>query len=305
MIKTLANKDTNSKDNRLLSLCHDIKNQINLAANLVSESSPFEIRKILNKALDICNSEMGGPTAPFKIRNVLNKIALNSKVQIEINAKNDFYVYSLSEIEFERILVNLIQNSIEANAKSVSIHLRTRIFDFSISISDDGSGISEGHTEQIFENQFTTKPTGHGIGLSSSKEKLKKIKGNLNLIPKSIGAEFELEIPYTLANSTHNIVVLDDDKYQQIIWRKLFEENRLTFFTNETDLMKSISQFNKDTYFYIDQHIPGSNGLQILMYLKRKGFDFLFLNSSEEVSLDDSPYVLANLQKKSPTHHAQ
>ncbi|WP_332445058.1 ATP-binding protein [Wolinella succinogenes] len=65
-------------------------------------------------------------------------------------------------------------------------------------IRDNGLGVSEEKRERIFYPFFTTKPHGHGLGLSITKEfLLEKFNAPLTLLPppKGGGARFEILLP--------------------------------------------------------------------------------------------------------------
>jgi len=75
----------------------------------------------------------------------------------------------------EEVLINLIQNSIEAMAeideKRIGIEARSDgSGNIRISVTDNGKGISEQMIEQIFLPFFSTKPEKSGIGLSLAQQ---------------------------------------------------------------------------------------------------------------------------------------
>lgn len=71
----------------------------------------------------------------------------------------------------KEVFMNLLMNSIDAVEQGGSIRVQSgpaedgRVF---VSVSDNGSGISEEHRSMIFEPFFTTKETGLGTGLGLS-----------------------------------------------------------------------------------------------------------------------------------------
>lgn len=77
-------------------------------------------------------------------------------------------VIKADESLMRQVLVNIIKNAIEANAKTISIdNNRCRI-----TISNDGAPIPQEVRRDIFIPFFTTKSTGSGIGLSLSRQLL-------------------------------------------------------------------------------------------------------------------------------------
>lgn len=86
----------------------------------------------------------------------------------------------------EQVLINLIQNAIQAMEESVTRVLRLEAFidengKIILEISDTGKGIEEEALAKIFIPFFTTKKKGSGIGLSLSKQIIRRHKGNIQV----------------------------------------------------------------------------------------------------------------------------
>ncbi len=98
----------------------------------------------------------------------------------------------------EQVLINLITNARHAlestESPTISIKAHSNIRSKFISIHDNGMGIEESKQEQIFIPFFSTKEKGSGIGLSLSKQIMKKHNGDLTVSSsKGHGATFTLE----------------------------------------------------------------------------------------------------------------
>ncbi|SHN08637.1 Histidine kinase-, DNA gyrase B-, and HSP90-like ATPase [Cyclobacterium lianum] len=88
--------------------------------------------------------------------------------------------------QIEQVLINLTQNSIHAveNEDTKNIYLRAFIDDngkIIIEVEDSGKGIEEEALNKIFIPFFTTKKKGSGIGLSLSKQIMRRHKGNIQV----------------------------------------------------------------------------------------------------------------------------
>ena len=83
----------------------------------------------------------------------------------------------------EQVLINLINNSIHAlegrNTPTIKVSCVIENDKTILIITDNGKGIEEEILHQIFIPFYTTKKNGSGIGLSLSKNILKKHGGNL------------------------------------------------------------------------------------------------------------------------------
>ncbi|MGY6522322.1 MAG: sensor histidine kinase [Mongoliitalea sp.] len=86
----------------------------------------------------------------------------------------------------EQVLINLIQNAIQAMEESITRVLTLGAFidengKIILEISDTGKGIEEEALAKIFIPFFTTKKKGSGIGLSLSKQIIRRHKGNIQV----------------------------------------------------------------------------------------------------------------------------
>lgn len=72
----------------------------------------------------------------------------------------------------QQVMVNIVKNSVESIGSDGHIIIRTDGKE--LSITDDGPGISQDAAANIFSPFFTTKPQGHGLGLTLVSDILKK-----------------------------------------------------------------------------------------------------------------------------------
>jgi nitrogen fixation/metabolism regulation signal transduction histidine kinase len=120
----------------------------------------------------------------------------NIKVEVELEPKE--LVIRADKDQIEQVLINLIQNSIQAledQAEALIILKGGRDKDGRpfLSVSDNGPGIESEALEKIFIPFFTTKKRGSGIGLSLSRQIMRQHQGTLSV--KTIedqGTEFIL-----------------------------------------------------------------------------------------------------------------
>jgi two-component system, NtrC family, nitrogen regulation sensor histidine kinase NtrY len=98
----------------------------------------------------------------------------------------------------EQVLINLIQNAIHAVEDSIMKIIKIDAFiddagKIIIEITDSGKGIEEEALSKIFIPFFTTKKIGSGIGLSLSKQIMRRHKGNIQVRSKlGEGTTFKL-----------------------------------------------------------------------------------------------------------------
>ncbi len=106
-------------------------------------------------------------------------------------------------VQIQRVLVNLLTNSIESldavTSRSRRITVRSTAAEGEavlLEVSDNGAGIAPDALDQIFEVYFTTKPSGIGLGLSLCRIIIEACGGRLWASRgERYGATFHLQLP--------------------------------------------------------------------------------------------------------------
>jgi nitrogen fixation/metabolism regulation signal transduction histidine kinase len=120
----------------------------------------------------------------------VNVIVLVSEI-INLYAEQNKYVegiYHAKEINivadsdhFKRTLVNLIRNSLQANSDKVLIDVAMESEFCVIRVIDNGMGITQDILPEIYNDKFTTKVSGMGLGLSMAKKYIESINGKIEV----------------------------------------------------------------------------------------------------------------------------
>lgn len=121
----------------------------------------------------------------------------DKKIKITSNINIDAEVF-IDENKFLACIVNIIKNAIEAIKKEGKIKVSLEIEGdyIHIKISNDGEPISQEKQKSIFEEGFTTKPTGSGLGLHICANNLKAQNATLKLTKSTTEiTEFEIILP--------------------------------------------------------------------------------------------------------------
>ena len=128
----------------------------------------------------------------------LNEIILQSinlftdeKIKISFDNNINDTIISGDAEQLKRTIINLIRNSIQAEATEIKFDLKVENNQIELNLTDNGQGIKKEDFEKIFEPNYTTKIDGMGLGLSMARRYL-----------KSTGAEINVE------NSTENGTVI-------------------------------------------------------------------------------------------------
>lgn len=133
------------------------------------------------------------------ILNIVNdtvNLFADEKVNIEIKTDLQSAITEADVNQFRRMIINLIRNSIQANADQIVIKIFIEDDKYILVFSDNGSGISENIKDRIFDINFTTKEKGMGLGLKLAKRFLEGINGSIVLQDTfEKGTVFRITIP--------------------------------------------------------------------------------------------------------------
>ena len=118
-----------------------------------------------------------------------NIISLNSEFATSCGAvctysseEPDLMIYA-DEGQISQILINLIKNALQADAKHVDITAKMgNDEEVIVCVANDGEPIPVSAQEQIFIPFYTTKKDGSGIGLSLSRQIMRNHNGSIELI---------------------------------------------------------------------------------------------------------------------------
>jgi len=106
--------------------------------------------------------------------------------------------------QIQQVLFNLIKNAAEAIKESgqpmgnveLSASFRPERKAIELKVKDDGPGIVPENLAKIFEARFTTKPTGHGLGLANCKKIMENHDGKISVESQTgSGTTFLLTFP--------------------------------------------------------------------------------------------------------------
>jgi signal transduction histidine kinase len=100
------------------------------------------------------------------------------------------------------VLSHLLDNATKHGATAVAIAARENGDRLTVTVSDDGPGISEANREKVFDPFFTTRREsgGTGMGLGIARAMLRAHGGDMSLLQSKEGASFLLELPAEARN---------------------------------------------------------------------------------------------------------
>lgn len=114
-------------------------------------------------------------------------------------------------IMIEQVICNLVRNAVEAMAEGNSPHreitIHTRMAGneaVEIEIADTGPGVDEAVMDQVFDQFFTTKQDGVGMGLSISRSIIESHGGHVRAESGRTGATFRFTLPTSEQQTTRH-----------------------------------------------------------------------------------------------------
>ena len=113
-----------------------------------------------------------------------------------------------SEIQLQQVIVNLLQNAIDAtewneDEKLVEVGLRQDASSLEVWVSDNGCGlVDDADRQRVFEAFYTSKASGMGMGLAICRSILERYRGDITAESNiSKGTTFRFRLPQSLARS--------------------------------------------------------------------------------------------------------
>lgn len=185
----LAHPDNDSGLARIPSLVARVE-------SLIRQALAYSRPKPPNRALH--------PTA-FLIDHAINLLRpRDTPVRLEVPpTPADLAPVMVDLLQCEQVLVNLIENALDAARSVVRVSVRpgrTPVPAVCIEVSDDGPGVNADLAERIFEPFFTTKAHGTGLGLAIARDLTRLNGGELrHVVDVPRGATFRVYLPSTAA----------------------------------------------------------------------------------------------------------
>jgi len=127
-------------------------------------------------------------------------LARKGYVEIDVETQTDSIMTSFASQQIEQVLINLIQNAVQAMPEGgkLLIKVSEALGNISISVADTGHGIKKENLHKVFDPFYTTKAEGEGtgLGLSVSYGIIKKHQGTIKVESViGVGTTFVFNLP--------------------------------------------------------------------------------------------------------------
>ncbi|WP_300441020.1 ATP-binding protein [Christiangramia sp.] len=149
----------------------------NFAKMPAQQNETLNVPKIVKLALDIFNERY-----------------------IEFKSEKEEILAKFDRTQLIRVVTNLVKNATQALKDVEDPHILVMVEEeedmVCVSVSDNGSGISEENKDKVFEPKFTTKSSGMGLGLAMVKNIVETYNGTISFVSKqNKGTIFNVRFP--------------------------------------------------------------------------------------------------------------
>lgn len=125
-------------------------------------------------------------------------VALYSDWGIQFLSDGPVYA-NVDKEQWSRIIHNLVKNALqsipEGRIPEIEVRVRKTFGKGIITVSDNGTGVSDEMKDHIFEPNFTTKSSGMGLGLAMVRNLIQNFGGTISFENQEKGASFTITIP--------------------------------------------------------------------------------------------------------------
>ncbi len=134
----------------------------------------------------------------------VKKEAEYRKIEFDVSIEDDFPIIKTDKGKLEQIMLNLINNSIDAMPLGGKLSIEARKGDkefVRISVIDSGIGIPEKNLQKIFDPYFTTKSEkdGTGLGLSITISLVNELGGKIKVRSERLKfTRFDMKFPINI-----------------------------------------------------------------------------------------------------------
>lgn len=264
----------------------------------------LQIHKIEDKKIILEELPLNVLDEIEKVKEALQFIAIKNKNKITVDVGVDIPEYLIGDkLRLSQILVNLTSNALKFT-KNGEIKLLAsldkkvgNLYSVKFQIIDNGCGIAIENQNKIFEKfvQIDRKEgdyQGTGLGLSIVKRLLELLDSEINLESKEdVGTTVTFTIPFeydidatkkyienievdTTNASSYKILVVEDNKINQMVTRKIIEKNNYKCFVVD-DGYAALEILDKENFDIVlmDINMPIINGFETTRMIRDKGIE--------------------------------
>ncbi len=176
LLQMSSNGSINEEEKEYLSICNEAADRIeNLIENILEFARTSSKDNITNSLNEI---------AMIAIK-ILQPLASRKSIQIKCELCSKLEPYELNKNKILQVIINLITNAIEASDRNSEIIVKTYNKKINnkkyivLEVEDHGEGIPEDNKDKIFQEFYTSKKSGTGVGLNVCKNILEEYNAEI------------------------------------------------------------------------------------------------------------------------------
>jgi len=172
-------------------------------ADLIGKES-HRLNRLVDELLTLSRIESGNYTSDLQVLNLCDGIkdyiqrangyALMEKKQIELIIDEDPLLIKVDDDLLFRAVYNVLTNAIKYATTQVTVRLSGTQSEVSISIKDDGQGLSQKDLPHLFDRFYKGPKGNFGLGLAIAKTSIEMLNGKISAENQE-GALFIITLP--------------------------------------------------------------------------------------------------------------
>ena len=174
--------------------------KVDTLADMIDESVESAISTIEDLSSKTQTGELNITVTDLRyvIEMAIDMAKVPQNINVVTDFSDEFLAILLDVAKFQRVLDNLIRNAVEAMPKGGTLTVKSRRMSdaIHIEVEDTGIGIRRDDVGKLFQPFYTTKPTGTGLGLVSSKTVIEALGGTIKIeSTPGVGTKVTLMLP--------------------------------------------------------------------------------------------------------------
>jgi|GEM_PF-2527824 len=291
----------------LLGIISDILDYSKIESGKIQlENTSFNLFEIIENAIEL-----------------LTPSALTKKLKIENLCIEKRWPLYGDSVRLTQVIMNLMGNAIkftESGKVSIDAAINRQTEDemnFTVSVKDTGIGIEKSKVLLIFDDftqadlSTTRKFGGTGLGLTISRKIIELMGGELQVtseINRGSIFSFSLTLPKKITinesrrnndistakiNDTANILLVEDDRVNQMVARKLLEKLNCQV-TVANNGQEAIDSLNHGSYniIFMDIQMPIMDGIEATRHIRKKDKNSIIIAMTANVMKEDKQECL-------------
>lgn len=156
----------------------------------------------------------------------IDKYAKQKNIQLIFDTNEEECLMAVDPDAIDRIVMNLLSNSIKFSYTNTNVYINIMVMGdkITISIRDEGPGISKEYQEKVFNrfyqvsNKKDRENSGSGIGLDLVNYLVKSMDGSIELkSEEGNGCEFIITLPITIVEEQDGFCIRDESNKIQML----------------------------------------------------------------------------------------